>query len=355
MLKKTIISLMAVAILFTACGNQTETNILTTEEGVEYLPGNVLATDLIQVTIPDEFQGKTYGIVGEDSITIYDRALVDDGFPGMVFSVGTSADNDKYGGGMYSKVGELVNGDGTIYNVSVGYASEVQWDYNDPEMPESYGKLLDAVDGIIENISGVGDNKFNYKAGTKGEELYGEVIDKYTKAIDEIWEPAKFEEAGMSPELGVLISDAQDPFGAVGYAYMDINGDGIDELFIGDKSGGELDGAVYDIYTMVNREPKLVVSGTARDRYYAYNGFAICNEYSGGAGENGDIIYIIEPNSTETLWQFAYKYDEYTNEKQPWFLAYSDEEWTPLTEDEYNDAMERIANEKMQLEFKTFK
>ena len=96
-----------------------------------------------------------------------------------------------------------------------------------PDMPESYRKLYDAADGIMENISGVGDNFYVYKSGTRGEELYTEILDKYITAVSEKWSPGQFEEGEMSGELGVIAANAEDPFENIGFAYMDINGDGI--------------------------------------------------------------------------------------------------------------------------------
>jgi hypothetical protein len=324
------------------------------EGGTDYITDDVITTDLIQITIPEGLKGTTYALELDDRVEIYDKALVDEGWPGLVFSVGVSSDCDVYCGGMYVKQGEINGEDGTIYNVGKGFASEIQWDYNEPDMPESYKKLEDAADDIIANIKGVGGNVFVYKAGTKGEELYPEIIARYVTAINEGWDPNKYVEEDMSSELSVLVANAKDPFSSIGYAYFDINNDGIDELLVADTSGGTLDGTIYDIYTMVDRVPTHVVSGASRDRYYAFGGYAICNEYSGGALEYGSIVSVLTPNTTELFQQYAYKYDGYEDEENPWFTGYSDGEWEPMSEEDYNSGMERINSGKMTLDYMPF-
>jgi len=47
---------------------------------------------------------------------------------------------------------------------------------------------------------------------------------------------------------------------------------------------------------MVNRIPKHVISGGARNRFYVCNETFICNEYSSGALENGIRIYNLVEN-----------------------------------------------------------
>ena len=88
---------------------------------------------------------------------------------------------------------------------------------------------------------------------------------------------------------------------------------------------------------MVNRKPKHVVSGGERDRYYVCDGSFICNEYSGGAMESGVQVYNLVENSTELFPQINFKYDEYENPKQPWFIAYSDNKWENISENKFNE------------------
>ncbi len=309
----------------TVTGEDPETD--AGEEGSAYLTDSVLSTDLIEVTVPDELAGTTYAQVYGDSIDIYDKALVDAGYPGLVFTIGTSEDCSVYAGGMFTKEGEVFTADGTIYNVGKGTASEIQWDYNEPDMPESYRKLYDAADSIIEGISGVGENRFVYRSGTRGEELYPEVLNE-CMADEEI--PAD-----------------------TGYAYADVNGDGIDELIIGGT--GSKQSSILRLYTMVDREPAYAAGGSEGNEYYALAWNDILNEYTGEAGETCYVIYSLEPNSTELFWQVGYKYDTAEDKDNPWFTAYNDREWEPITEEEFNSAITRINSDRLSLKFTPFK
>ena len=92
------------------------------------------------------------------------------------------------------------------------------------------------------------------------------------------------------------------PRNKIGYAYYDINADGIEELIFGEIAQGKLKGVIYDIYTMVDRKPQHVISGGNRNRYYICDNSFVCNEYSSGANESGVRIYILVENSTELYY-----------------------------------------------------
>ena len=112
----------------------------------------------------------------------------------------------------------------------------------------------------------------------------------------------------------------------IGYAYYDTNGDGIEELLIGEIAKGAWKGVIYDMYTMVNRAPKHVISGGSRNRYFVCDDAFICNEYSSGAMESGVRVYALVENSVELFPQVSFKYDAYKNKKNPWFLSYGNPE-----------------------------
>ncbi|MBO4336486.1 MAG: hypothetical protein J5842_00240, partial [Lachnospiraceae bacterium] len=126
------------------------------------------------------------------------------------------------------------------------------------------------------------------------------------------------------------------------YAYLDVNNDGIDELLIGEIAEGDLKGTVYDIYTMVDRKPVHVLSGSGRDRYYALEYGMLLNERSGGADDSEWLSFDIEPNTTNILPQLGVKMDGYEDKDNPWFVSYGDDEWESISEEEFEDYKSRF-------------
>ena len=325
-----------------------DNNTVSDDDTSAVVTDNVIDTDLFEITIPDEFSGVFEAEISERTkesqrVDIYHAESRKEGFAGLIFSVWARKVPSEFSGGPYVKVGELVSADGTYYDVVKGYASEIQTDYN-KEVPGDYVRMYDAADSIIEGIKGIDGSTFMYGAGKAGEDLYGYTLATLIEALSDGADASKLEEMGFSPEFYSLSEEGTD-FDRIGYAYHDVNVDGIDELLIGDIENGN----IYSIYTMIDREPSMAVCGSARDRYYAFDDCFILNEYSGGADEYGFKVYILSENSTDMTLQWEVKYDGYTDEKAPWFKAYSDEEWEPITEKEYDEEIERAKHTELDL------
>lgn len=330
------------------------------EENVEYVEDTVLSTDILTLTIPDEFKGKFLAIISDDEISIYDKECYEDGFAGFVFSVIANRDNEVVAGGLYTKVGEVTAADGTVYDVCMSYPSDMQWDYTKYDgAPENYAKLSEASTSIVESAKGNNGATFKYGAGLKGEELYPEIIKKYTDAFKAGWDADKLEEAGMSPEFYALAqAEGDKAFEKIGYAYRDISNDGVDELMVGIIGDGNEPSTVYDVYTVVNREPVPVTSGTARNFYYAMEYGGLTNVFFSGAEENGIRVYIIEGCTANLFFQYGVKYDAYTDEKNPWFKSMGsggeEDEWEPITEEDYKMWVDRAEGRYLKLDYTPF-
>ena len=319
----------------------------TTEEGTVY------SNDYFEITIPSDLADIARIDVESDTIGVYDKASYEAGFGGFDFSIWAAGAAMDFAGGPYIKIGELSNDEGKILDVIKGSPTEVQWDYNAPDMPADFKKIDDASGKIIDSIKGINGYTYTEGAGMKGEDLYGEIVDKYVKAVNEGWDAAKYEEEGMSPEIfGCAVNAPGNPLDAIGVAYQDVNVDGIDEMFVVPlEAEKDFKGVAYDIYTMVDHKPANVVSGTSRNRYFDYENAFISREWSGGAGCYGVDVYALMTNSTEMIYQYGYKIDAYENEEKPWFISYDGKIYDNVTEEEYN---ERANDEKgkVNLEYK---
>lgn len=305
---------------------------------------------IFDITLPEELDG-TYIIVStKNSYSVCEKEAYEAGFGGFAFSISAYEKPSDYAGGIDMKVGEIVKGDEVLYDIVRGYPSDIQFDYEKYEdTPESYTALCDCADDVFKSIKVKGDGEFVWESGCKGEDLYKDVLAKYVTAIEEKWDSNKLEQEEMSPQYNE-INVSGDAMNTVGFAYRDVNIDGIDELLIGEIADGDYKGTVYDIYTMVDRKPAHVVSGSARDRYYPLDYGMIVNEASSGADDSEWQSYDIEPNTTNLLPQLGVKMDGYENKDKPWFVNYgSVDEWENITEEEFEDYKSRF--EYVRLDF----
>ena len=305
----------------------------------------VLNNIIFEVKVPEKFNGQYYTKVKDNTIDFYDKECVKEGFNGWLFGLSAFEEPDEWAGGPVEKVGELKLNNGKKYDVVVVYPTETQFGVG-REMPEKYKSFYDARFEIAENVYGIGGEKISMGSGAKGENLYKKEIEKHITAIKENWDATKLENEHMSTMYALMASGDGNVLDGVGYAYKDLNVDGIEELIIGEVNDNT-DSEMYDVYTMVNGKAEHVLSGWDRNRYYSYDSGLIVNEYSDGADSSGVAVYALTSNSTELFPQLSFKYDGYTDENKPWFIAYNkngdDWDYKPAEEAEFNQFQERFS------------
>lgn len=302
-----------------------------------------LKNKLFAITLPKNFKGSFISKKEKDKISIFDKASKKAGFGGFAFGIKAyknPADHAVLPGSR--KIGELVDKNGILYDMVIKYPTDVQYDYTKGvNAPLAYKRLYDY--GELVKIYGIKGSTYYKNQGMKGEDLYPEILKKHIKAINEKWDSTKLEKENMSYMYNVVAHNSGNTcvLDKIGFAYYDVNADGIEELLIGEIADGEWKGVIYDIYTMVDRKPMHVLSGGARNRFYVCDGTFLCNEYSSGAYESGVSVYSLVENSTEIFPQVAFKYDGYKNKNRPWFLSYgsfvNDDEWENVDEIKYNE------------------
>lgn len=300
----------------------------------DLLQDTTIKNKLFSITLPEELKGMYEVKKEKDKISFYHTDSKNEGFGGFAFGIKAykkPAEHAVLPGSV--KIGELRDKRGNLYDMVLKHPTDVQYDYTKGTNPPDVFKLLYEIGDVI-NINGINGSTYYKNQGMKGEDLYKEVLKKHQLAINEKWDSTKLEQKNMSYMYNVIQDKTK-----IGYTYYDVNADGIDELLIGEIAEGNWKGVIYDIYTMVDRKPRHVISGGARDRYYVCDGTFVCNEYSSGALESGIKVYDLVENSTELFPQVSFKYDGYTNPKKPWFLSYSDEKWENVSEETYNERL----------------
>lgn len=297
----------------------------------------IIKNKLFSITLPKEMSNSCKIKKDKTKISIYHKESNKAGFGGFIFGVKAYKKPSDYAmmpGG--KKIGELTNKKGYLYDMVLKYPTDVQYNYTKySQPPKSFQSLYDYAENV--EIKGVNGSKYFEKQGTKGENLYNDILKKHLIAINEKWSSEKLEKENMSFMYNLIVKTDKAPLNSVGYTYYDVNADGIEELLIGEIVEGSLKSIIYDIYTMVDRKPQHVVSGSTRNRFYVCNNSFLCNEYYSGAMETGVRIYDLVENSTELFLQMSFKYDGYTNKYNPYFISYSDEKWENVTEAKYKE------------------
>ena len=293
--------------------------------------GIIIRNKLFSITIPQELKNTFKAEKEKDKISVYHKDSKKAGFGGFAFGIKAYKKPSDHAVLPGSKIGELVDKKGNLYDVVLKHPTDVQYDYTKSKKPPKSFKLLyDLGDKV--NIKGVNGSTYFKNKGMKGEDLYKTILEKHYVAIVEKWSSTKLEQENMSYMYNIIPDKNK-----IGYTYYDVNADGIEELLIGEIADGDWKGVIYDIYTMVNRKPKHVISGGERDRYYVCDDSFICNEYSSGANESGLRVYNLVENSTELFPQVSFKYDGYENPNKPLFISYSDEKWENVSESKFNE------------------
>ena len=291
----------------------------------------IVKNKLFSISLPKELNGYYFTQKEKDKISIYHKDSKAKGFGGFAFGIKAyknPSDHAVLPGS--KKLGELTDKNGKLYDIVIKYPTDVQYDYTkNTQAPETYKLLYDLGENV--EIKGNNGSKYFKNQGMKGEDLYKTILKKHMTAINEKWDSTKLEQENMSYMYNIIPKDK------IGYTYYDVNADGIEELLIGEIAEENLKGIIYDIYTMVDRKPKHVISGGSRNRYFVCDGSFICNEYSSGALESGLRVYNLVENSNELFPQINFKNDGYENFEKPWFISYSDEKWQNVSQTTFNE------------------
>lgn len=311
-----------------------------------------ISNGFMSITMPADLAGTYIAFVKDDEINIYDKESYDAGFGGFVFGVCSTDDYAQYGG-MRTKIGELTDKDGKVYHILLSESSDVQWDYTKAEeMPASYKALFDQKREIASTVESEDGGTYVDGAGTKGEEIYGDLVKEIIEEIKNAKDSNELESEDLSPVYYAMTQGAnpQDPMEAIGVAYTDFNLDGVDEMVMGEIENGQ----VYDIFSSVNGKGTHVVSGHWRD-YYKIFGSVVAEYTSEGAGVSVISTYDVLPNSTEMFPQYSIKLDESEGAQYKWSVSYDNgDTWEELSEEDYNIRLSNIeyTPEGKELDFK---
>ncbi len=146
--------------------------------------------------------------------------------------------------------------------------------------------------------------------------LYMQIIAGYTAVLTGEAEVPEDDTFNFSLYMSTQYSEA-DPLECIGYTFLDLDGDGIPEMILGETDVLEENGFLFDIWTIREGHAVQLVQGWDRNRLYlaiGENGYALYQEgadsafvslYDYGAIRDGQVVWdqqLISNSEAETVW-----------------------------------------------------
>lgn len=165
------------------------------------------------------------------------------------------------------------------------------------------------------------------ESGTAIPEAYQPVVAKYVTALTEHWGG----EACSNADISILVSYATSP-SELGYALLDLDNDGTDELIIANDTERQV---IYDLYSLVDGKLVHVFTGWDRNSYELREGFRILNIGSNGAA-SADYVYCHLSNG-QLVTDSLIRFDAATDPDHPWFRGTSENDLAPITDENWSE------------------
>lgn len=165
------------------------------------------------------------------------------------------------------------------------------------------------------------------ESGTAIPEAYQPVIAKYITALTEHWGG----EACSNADISILVSYATSP-SELGYALLDLDNDGTDELVIANDAERQV---IYDLYSLVDGKLVHVFTGWDRNSYELREGYRILNIGSNGAA-SADYVYCHLSNG-QLVTDSLIRFDAATDPDHPWFRGTGENDLAPITDENWSE------------------
>lgn len=155
---------------------------------------------------------------------------------------------------------------------------------------------------------------------------YRGVIEKYRAARAE----GSNDDAGRTLDLG--------------YAVIDLDEDGIEELIIAGLVTDDFGlRPVSDLYTLTDYQPTLIATSEARSRFYLTASYQVYNKGSSGVHNSANYIYRLEDGELILEEGFLSKWDDEENAIVWYYTTDEDYDFSNDTRIDTEEAKERIA------------
>ena len=310
-------------------------------------PCQTIKTDCFSIQVPESVsQICDIQINRDSSVSFYEKLSHEKFGGGHVGTIAVFESVREYGYiPSYGRGGQITMEDGKTMDVVLIYPSDVQFDMGSQESTDNYGLLRDAFDKRIVPSLQCEGAVYTPQDQLDTSSIYSSVLETLKSDIEEGKDPAGFEEDDFSYLYALVASTESEPLKAVGAQFLDITGDGYDELLIGQPGNP----AVYDLYTQLDGEVIHVFSGAERD-IYSLAGWggnpSIKNTASGGADITIITFYSLESVNGELFPQVTFTYDAQGDPEHPFLVSYGEGlDTEPLPEEEWNERQSNFGTE----------
>ena len=174
--------------------------------------------------------------------------------------------------------------------------------------------------------------------------VYSRQIERYYTAISRQWDAGAYWDHEMSSLAAYYYEGTA--LENIGFAFTDLDGNGIQELLIGAILNADRDPLVFEIWTVRNGEPVMLAQSGSHNRYYLQYAqedglWSVAYEAENGAANHA--VYYLQLADGEFQVMQGIVFDAIASEQDPWFMAY-DLDWdvsndTPIDADTATDVM----------------
>lgn len=210
-------------------------------------------------------------------------------------------------------------------------------------------------------------NEWNPEGGRDAaiKAMYDEIIEKYKTAINEGWDDDKIEKEKLSGMLSLWMG-REDTADRLGYALMDIDDDGTDELLFGEVGIGNRPNLLYQIYYAKrgNRSWVYDIDAGPKSFYYLAEDNTIYKDMSGGASD-GRLVHLqpylmAQYLEIKPLDVMVYSEDGPEGADKPWYYsegyAYeSTDNWKSISKEEFDENTDKAKASYVRIDFTPFR
>ena len=158
-------------------------------------------------------------------------------------------------------------------------------------------------------------------------EVYAQQIERYYTAISQQWDEMTYLDHEMSTLAAYYYEG--NPLDNIGFTFMDLDADGIQEFIIGAILNADRDPLVFEIWTLRDNAPVMLAQSGSHNRYYLQYAeedelWSVAYEAENGAANHA--VYYLQLDGGEFNVIQGVVFDAVANENDPWFMAY-DLDW----------------------------